>query len=86
METKSRVVRLRVETIDMAVEGVLEVPADGYRGRLLDHLSGDVDFLALTDVLLWTKDGEAPDEPTRRDVILLRRSAIQFAIPLHDRR
>jgi hypothetical protein len=85
VEAKSRVVRLKVQTEDMSVEGILEVPADGYRGRLLDHLNGDADFLALTDVLLWSKSSETPDEPIARDVMLLRRSAIQSVVPLHDR-
>lgn len=86
METKNRVVRVRAQTTDMSVEGILEVPVDGYRRRLLDHLNGDADFLALTDALIWAKDGKVSDEPIARDVMLLRRSAIQFAVPLHDRR
>jgi hypothetical protein len=86
VETKSRVVRLRVQTKDMSVEGILEVPTDGYRGRLLDYLNGDADYLALTDALLWNKDSGAPDGPMARDVMLLRRSAIQSVVPLHDRR
>jgi hypothetical protein len=86
VETRNRFVRVSVQTRDFRCEGVLEVPSNSYRGRLLDYLNGGADFLALTDVSLWEKGEEATEEPATCDVLLLRRNAIEFAIPLHDRR
>jgi hypothetical protein len=85
VETKNRFVRVSVQTRDFRFEGILEVPSNSYRGRLLDYLNSDADFIALTDVSLWEKGEETTEEPATCDVVLLRRSAIEFAIPLYDR-
>jgi Family of unknown function (DUF6812) len=84
VETKKRFVRVSVQTRDFRFEGILEVPSNSYRGRLLDYLNSDADFIALTDVSSWERGEETTEEPTTSDVVLLRRSAIEFAIPLHD--
>lgn len=86
VETKNRVVRIRVQLGHMRAEGVLEVPPSAYRGRVLDYLNGAPDFLALTDVALWETGEDATSEPVECDVVLLRKSAIEFAIPLTDLR
>lgn len=86
METKNRFVRVSVQTRDFRFEGILEVPANSYRGRLLDYLNGGADFLALTDVSFCEKGEDPTEEPATCDVVLLRRSAIEFAIPVADRR
>jgi Family of unknown function (DUF6812) len=84
VETKKKFVRLSVQTRDFRLEGILEVPSNSYRGRLLDYLNGGAEFLALTDVSLWGRGEDVTAEPATCDVLLLRRSAIEFAIPLHD--
>lgn len=82
MENRNRFVRVSFQTRDFRGEGILEVPAGGYRGRVLDYLNGGADFLALTDVWLLEKGEEATEERVTHDVLLLRRSAIEFVIPL----
>jgi len=84
VETKNRFVRMSVQTRDVRFEGVLEVPSNSYRGRLLDYLNSGADFLAFTDVSLRGLGEEKTEEPATCDVLLLRRSAIEFAIPLYD--
>ena len=86
MEAKNRIVRVSVQARDFRFEGILEVPTTGYRGRVLDHLDGDADFLALTDALLYKAGEETSEEPITYDVLLLRKSAIEFAIPLNEPR
>ena len=86
VETGTRTVRVSVQTRDFRAEGILEVPAGGYRGRLLDYLNGAADYLALTDVFLWETGREAVQDPVEHDVLLLRRSAIEFVIPLYEPR
>jgi hypothetical protein len=71
-------------------EGDIIVPRPGgYKGRVLDLLNEDRDFLALTDVLLYgtgegfaLENSEETGEPFPYDVLLVRRNAIQFVIPL----
>lgn len=54
----------------------------GYKGRVLDVLNTAAQFLAFTDVLLNRASDEAGEEPTRYDVILIRKEAIEFVVPL----
>lgn len=84
METKNRVVRIRAQLGGMEAEGVLEVPPSEYRGRVLDYLNAAPEFVALTDVALWETGEQPADTPVTHDVLLLRKSAIEFAIPLND--
>jgi hypothetical protein len=86
VETRNRVVRIRVQSDHMRAEGILEVTPSAYRGRVLDYLNGAPDFIALTDVALWEATEDATSEPVEYDVILLRKSEIEFAVPLTDLR
>jgi hypothetical protein len=46
----SRHLRLRVETERHIIEGILQLPGEGYRSRTTDYLNAhDSDFIALTD-------------------------------------
>lgn len=78
--------RVTVHARNFWCEGDIIVPRPGgYKGRVLDLLNENRDFLALTDVLLY-KTGEEPGdeeaEPVEYDVLLIRRNEIQFVIPL----
>ncbi len=82
VDNKHRFVRVSFQTKDFRGEGILEVPAGGYRGRVLDYLNSGADFIALTDVLLVERGEDTSSEAVTHDVLLLRRSAIEFVIPL----
>ena len=74
--------RVTVHAEGFWCEGDIIVPQPGgYKGRVLDLLNEDRDFLALTDVLLY-RTAEETSEPFTYDVLLIRRNAIQFVIPL----
>jgi hypothetical protein len=52
-----RRLRVRLETERHAIEGTLQLPAEGYRSRLTDFLnSHDSDFLPVTDAQLAVRD------------------------------
>jgi hypothetical protein len=54
----SRRLRLRVETPRHIVEGILQLPTEGYRSRTTDYLNAhDSDFVALTEASVLQIDG-----------------------------
>lgn len=84
MESGTRLVRVRVQTTEAAIEGILEVPSGGYRGRLLDYLNGDSKFLALTNAAVWMNGQDTQDDPATQEVLLLHKRAIDFVVPLNE--
>ena len=49
--------RVRVETARHVIEGVLQLPTEGYRSRTTDYLNAhDSDFVALTDATVRPLD------------------------------
>src|SRR5919107_3169954 len=53
-----RRVRVQIETQRLRVEGVLQLPTEGYRGRTTDFLNGhDTGFIALTEAEVLPVDG-----------------------------
>jgi hypothetical protein len=59
----SRHLRLRVETERHIIEGVLQLPGEGYRSRTTDYLNAhDSDFVALTEAsVLHIGDGKTAE-------------------------
>ena len=55
--------RLRVETARHTIEGVLQLPNEGYRSRTTDFLNAhDSDFIALIDAdVVWTDGAREPE-------------------------
>jgi hypothetical protein len=52
--------RLRVETLRHVIEGVLQLPTEGYRSRVTDYMNAhDSDFIALTDVVVHDNESGA---------------------------
>jgi hypothetical protein len=50
--------RLRVETSRHVIEGVLQLPTEGYRSRTTDYLNAhESDFVALTEATVAPLDG-----------------------------
>jgi len=84
VENGTRLVRVRVQTREAAIEGILEVPSGGYRGRLLDYLNGDSKFLALTNVAVWMNGEDRREDPATHDVLLLHKRAVDFVVPLNE--
>jgi hypothetical protein len=57
-----RRVRVQIETERLRIEGVLQLPTEGYRSRTTDFLNGnETGFIALTDAEMLPVDG-APGE------------------------
>jgi len=57
-----RRVRVQIETERLRIEGVLQLPTEGYRSRTTDFLTGnETGFIALTDAEMLPVDG-APGE------------------------
>ena len=57
-----RRVRVQIETERLRIEGVLQLPTEGYRSRTTDFLTGnETGFIALTDAEILRVDG-APGE------------------------
>lgn len=55
--------RLRIETARHEIEGVLQLPTEGYRSRTTDYLNAhDSDFIALTDAVIRPLEGGEPEE------------------------
>ncbi|MBP1779075.1 MAG: hypothetical protein H6Q86_5086 [candidate division NC10 bacterium] len=84
MESGERFVRVTVQARTFRCEASVIVPAGGYRGRVIDLLNTDTQFLALTDVRLFHGGEGAEEDPVRHDVLLLRKGEIEFVIPLDD--
>lgn len=62
----------------------MELPSGGYRGRLLDYLSGDSKFLAFTNATVWMNGQDAQDDPAIHDALLLHKRAVDFFVPLSE--
>ncbi|MDQ2760346.1 MAG: hypothetical protein M3Y17_07905 [Actinomycetota bacterium] len=76
--------RVVLETGRYRLTGVLSMPRDGYRSRLIDYLNAcERAFLPLTDVEIGTLDGTAP--PERRAFLALAVSHIVLAMPVDAR-
>lgn len=83
MEAGSHSTRVTVHARDFWCEGDVAVPRPGgYKGRVLDLLNSDTDFLALTDVVLYRTSGRSVGDGIEYDVLLLRKDAVDFIIPL----
>lgn len=55
--------RLRIETNRHEIEGVLQLPTEGYRSRTTDYLNAhDSDFIALTEAVIRPLAGGEPEE------------------------
>ena len=55
--------RLRVETTRHMIEGVLQLPTEGYRSRTTDYLNAhDQEFVALTEATVRPHEGGAVTE------------------------
>jgi hypothetical protein len=65
--------RVRIETDRHVVEGVLQLPGEGYRSRLTDFLNaGGTEFIALTDAELTRHEGVQPLESHRYLAVSVR--------------
>ena len=55
--------RLRIETTRHVIEGILQLPTEGYRSRTTDYLNAhDSDFIALTDATITPLEGGETEE------------------------
>lgn len=58
-----RRLRLRVETSRHCIEGILQLPTEGYRSRTTDYLNAhDTEFIALVDATVRPLDGGEASE------------------------
>jgi hypothetical protein len=82
--------RIVVETDRYRFTGTVQLPAEGYRSRLTDHLNaGEREFVALTDVEVVPLVGD-PADPTgrtssRHGYVALGRRHIVFATSAETR-
>jgi hypothetical protein len=75
--------RVVVETKRYRLTGTVQLPRDGYRSRLTDHLNAsEREFIALTDVEIVPLDGGAA--PSREPFVALGRRHIVFATSLPE--
>jgi hypothetical protein len=73
-----RTERIVVETARYRLTGTVQLPKDGYRSRLTEHLNAsERDFIALTDVEIAPLDGA--EAATRKAFVALGRRHIVFA-------
>ena len=73
-----RMQRVRLETERYAIEGNLQLPAEGFRSRVKDFLNAHAsEFIALTDAVVTPVNGQEPptEQPflavSARHVVLL---------------
>jgi Family of unknown function (DUF6812) len=75
--------RVMIETGRHRFTGTVQLPREGYRSRLTDHLNAnDREFIALTDVEIVPLDGGAA--PSREPFVALGRRHIVFATTLPE--
>ena len=73
----ARQVRVVIENERYRVVGDVTMPAEGYKSRLSDLLNRDgVEFIAMTDVTLATRNGA---EPEHHSFLAVARDHIQVA-------
>jgi hypothetical protein len=77
--------RVVVETARYRFTGTVQLPREGYRSRLTDHLNAvEREFIALTDVEIAELDG---DGAVRREpFVALSRRHIVYALSIADDR
>ena len=67
--------RLRVETLRHVIEGVLQLPTEGYRSRVTDYVNAhDSDFIALTEAVV--RDNDTGEERSHEYVAVNMRHAL----------
>jgi len=75
--------RVRIETQRHEIEGTLQLPNEGYRSRTTDFLNAhERDFLALTDVVVRSLDGDR--EPERHEYLALAVRQIVLVVELES--
>jgi uncharacterized protein DUF6812 len=75
--------RVRLETARHEIEGVLQLPAEGFRSRTTDFLTAhEREFLPLTDAEVRWLDGAR--EPERHDYLAVAVKHIVLAIELES--
>jgi hypothetical protein len=75
--------RVRIETQLHEMEGVLQLPNEGYRSRTTDFLNAHAaEFLALTDVDVRWRD--ADHAPEHHDYLAVAVRHVVMAIELED--
>ena len=75
--------RVRLETARHEIEGVLQLPAEGFRSRTTDFLNAhEREFLPLTDAEVRWLDGSR--EPERHDYLALSVKHVVLAIELES--
>ncbi|NLO28641.1 MAG: hypothetical protein GX113_10790 [Actinobacteria bacterium] len=83
MEGLQHTARLRVRAENFWCEGDMVVPRPGaYKGRVHDILNGNEQFIALTGVVLHNDTYGEDDDPVTHDVLIMRKGAIEFVVPL----
>jgi hypothetical protein len=85
MDSESQTAPVRIVAKGFWCEGQITLPTPGgYKGRVLDLINANRDFVALTDVLLWKKDQSERDDPVGYEVLLIRKGEIEYVVPLED--
>jgi hypothetical protein len=75
--------RVRLETARHEIEGVLQLPAEGFRSRTTDFLNAhEREFLPLTDAEVRWLDGSR--EPERHEYLALAVRHVVLAIELES--
>jgi uncharacterized protein DUF6812 len=75
--------RVVIETGRYRFTGTVQLPREGYRSRLSDHLNANErEFIALTDVEIVLLDGGAA--PSRESFVAIGRRHIVFATSAPD--
>ncbi len=83
MEGLQHMARLHVRAESFWCEGDMVVPRPGaYKGRVHDILNNNEQFIALTDVVLHNDTYGEEGEPVNYDVLIVRKGAIEFVVPL----
>jgi len=73
--------RIRIETTRHEIEGILQLPNEGFRSRTTDFLNAhEGEFLALTDVEIRWLDGSR--EPEQRGYLAVSSRHIVLAFEL----
>ena len=80
---ENRQERVVVETDRYRVEGLLTLPAEGYRSRVSDHVNRrDQEFFTILDARLAALDGSGRDWETA--VLMLARRHIRLIVPASE--
>ena len=80
---ENRQEKVVVETDRYRVEGLLTLPAEGYRSRVSDHVNRrDQEFFTILDARLAALDGSGRDWETA--VLMLGRRHIRLIVPASE--